>query len=59
MFLSGVSGSAVADASALGKVLIPSMVKEGYDKEFSTALLATAATAGRSSRRASPWWFTG
>ncbi len=46
MFLSGVSGSAVADASALGKVLIPSMVKEGYDKEFSTALLATAATAG-------------
>jgi len=29
MFLSGVSGSAVADASALGKVLIPSMVKEG------------------------------
>ena len=46
MFLSGVSGSAVADASALGKVLIPSMVKEGYDKEFATALLATAATAG-------------
>jgi C4-dicarboxylate transporter DctM subunit len=46
MFLSGVSGSAVADASALGKVLIPSMVKQGYDKEFATALLATAATAG-------------
>jgi C4-dicarboxylate transporter DctM subunit len=46
MFLSGVTGSAVADASALGSVLIPSMVKEGYDKEFSTAILATAATAG-------------
>jgi tripartite ATP-independent transporter DctM subunit len=46
MFLSGVTGSAVADASALGSVMIPSMVKEGYDKEFSTAILATAATAG-------------
>jgi C4-dicarboxylate transporter DctM subunit len=46
MFLSGVTGSAVADASALGSMMIPSMVKEGYDKEFSTAILATAATAG-------------
>src|SRR4030043_2123282 len=46
MFLSGGTGAAGADASALGSVLIPSMVKEGYDKEFSTAILATAATAG-------------
>lgn len=46
MFLSGITGSAVADASALGTILIPSMVKEGYDIEFSTAILATAATAG-------------
>ena len=46
MFLSGVTGSAVADASALGSVMIPSMIKEGYGKEFSTAILATAATAG-------------
>lgn len=46
MFLSGVTGSAVADASALGTVLIPAMKKEGYDIDFSTAILATAATAG-------------
>jgi len=46
MFLSGVTGSAVADASALGSVMIPSMVKEGYDVDFSTAILAAAATAG-------------
>lgn len=46
MFLSGVTGSAVADASALGSVMIPSMVKEGYDVDFSTSILATAATAG-------------
>jgi C4-dicarboxylate transporter DctM subunit len=46
MFMSGVTGSAVADASALGTVLIPSMTKEGYDVDFATAILATAATAG-------------
>ncbi|RPI99850.1 MAG: TRAP transporter large permease [Deltaproteobacteria bacterium] len=46
MFLSGITGSAVADASALGTVLIPSMTKEGYDTDFSAAVVATAATLG-------------
>ena len=46
MFLSGITGSAVADASALGTILIPSMTKEGYDKEFATAVVASAATLG-------------
>ncbi len=46
MFLSGITGSAVADASALGTVLIPAMNKEGYDVDFSTAVVATAATLG-------------
>jgi len=46
MFLSGITGSAVADASALGTVLIPSMTKEGYDLDFSTAVVASAATLG-------------
>ena len=46
MFLSGITGSAVADASALGTVLIPSMVKEGYDADFATAVVATSATLG-------------
>ena len=34
----GISGSAVADTAALGKIFIPSMYKEGYDKAFSTAV---------------------
>lgn len=46
MFLSGITGSAVADASALGTVLIPSMKKQGYDTEFSTAVVASSATLG-------------
>jgi C4-dicarboxylate transporter DctM subunit len=46
MFLSGVSGSAVADASAIGTVLVPGMVEKGYGKGFSAALTAAATTMG-------------
>lgn len=34
----GISGAAVADTAALGKIFIPAMTKEGYDKDFSTAV---------------------
>ncbi|QTL96850.1 TRAP transporter large permease subunit [Iocasia frigidifontis] len=43
---SGMSGSELADASGLGSVLIPSMVDEGYDCEFSTAVTAASSTIG-------------
>ena len=46
MFLAGISGSAVADASAIGGILIPGMTKEGYDVEFSAAVTASASTMG-------------
>jgi len=46
MIFSGVSGSGVADASAIGSVLIPSMEKQGYDTDFSVAVTATASTIG-------------
>jgi C4-dicarboxylate transporter DctM subunit len=46
MFFAGISGSAVADASAIGAIMIPSMEKNGYDKDFSAALTASAATIG-------------
>jgi tripartite ATP-independent transporter DctM subunit len=46
MFLSGISGSAVADASALGSVLIPGMVQKGYGRGFSAAITASAAVMG-------------
>jgi tripartite ATP-independent transporter DctM subunit len=40
----GVSGSAVADASAIGSMLIPWQKKLGYPASFSAATLASAAT---------------
>jgi hypothetical protein len=46
MLFSGISGSAVADASALGKVLIPAMKKQGYGAPFSAALMAAASVCG-------------
>lgn len=39
----GLSGSAVADAAALGAILIPMMVKMGYDKGTSVALVCASA----------------
>jgi tripartite ATP-independent transporter DctM subunit len=45
-FMSGISGSAVADTGALGKVLIPAMVKAGYDRGFAAALTGCANVVG-------------
>jgi len=46
MIMAGVSGSAIADASATGSVLIPAMKKDGYPAEYSAAVVAAAATIG-------------
>jgi tripartite ATP-independent transporter DctM subunit len=46
VFLAGISGSAVADASASGALLIPEMRKEGYSGGFAAALTAGAAVIG-------------
>ena len=43
MFFGGISGSAVADVSALGTFLVPQMVRKGYNKDFSTALTVSTA----------------
>ncbi len=45
-FMSGISGSAVADTGALGKVLIPAMVRSGYDRGFAAALTGCANVVG-------------
>ena len=37
-FFGGISGSASADTASLGSLLIPMMVDEGYDADFSTAV---------------------
>ena len=46
MIFSGVSGSAVGDASAIGSVLIPAMKKSGYPASYVAALNASTATLG-------------
>lgn len=46
MLFGGITGSAVADTSALGSIEIPMMVKSGYDKDFSAAITAGSATVG-------------
>lgn len=46
MLFGSISGSAVATASAIGGFMGPQMEKEGYDKEFSTALNITSSTTG-------------
>src|SRR5262249_43781160 len=43
MFFGGISGSAVADVSALGPLLIPQIVRKGYDLDFAAALSISAA----------------
>jgi tripartite ATP-independent transporter DctM subunit len=46
MLISGVSGSAVADTSAIGSILYPVMKNEGYDPKKAAALFAAATTNG-------------
>ena len=46
MLMAGISGAAAADASALGSMLIPAMVDEGYDVDFAVAVLASGNTIG-------------
>lgn len=46
MIFSGVSGSAVADTSAIGSVLIPAMKKEGYPGAYAAAVTAASSTIG-------------
>jgi tripartite ATP-independent transporter DctM subunit len=46
MFFGGISGSAVADVSSIGTIMIPVMKKKGYDADYSTAVTVTSACQG-------------
>ncbi|WP_404424027.1 TRAP transporter large permease [Thalassospira australica] len=46
VIFAGLSGSAVADTSALGRIFIPSMEKEGYPRDFAAALTAASSVIG-------------
>ena len=46
MLFAGLSGSAVADTSALGSMLIPAMEKNGYSRKFAAAITAASSVIG-------------
>lgn len=46
MLFGGISGSAVADISALGSILIPVMKEKGYDDDFAVNVTVTSSIAG-------------
>jgi tripartite ATP-independent transporter DctM subunit len=46
MLFGGISGSAVADTSALGSVMIPMMRERGYDDDYSVNVTVTSSIAG-------------
>ena len=45
-FFGGISGSAAADTASLGSILIPMMVDQGYDDDFSVAITITSSVEG-------------
>src|SRR2546428_5257742 len=46
MILSGMTGSEIGDAAALGSVLVPAMQRSGYAAHYSATIAAPAATIG-------------
>ena len=46
MFFGGISGSSVADTSAVGSMLIPMMKEKGYDADYAVAVTITGSTQG-------------
>ncbi|AER67451.1 TRAP dicarboxylate transporter, DctM subunit [Thermovirga lienii DSM 17291] len=46
VFFAGLTGAAVSDTAAIGSMLIPAMVEEGYDKDFSAAVTASSSIIG-------------
>lgn len=45
-FFGGISGSAAADTASLGSILIPMMVDQGYEDDFSAAVTITSSVEG-------------
>jgi C4-dicarboxylate transporter DctM subunit len=46
MFFAAISGSGPATVAAVGGIMIPAMVKQGYDKKFATAVVCAAGSIG-------------
>jgi tripartite ATP-independent transporter DctM subunit len=46
MIFGGISGTAIADTTSIGAVMIPGMADDGYDKPFAAAVTAASSTVG-------------
>jgi len=46
MFFAAISGSGVATVAAIGSIMIPAMIRQGYDKKFATAVVCSAGSLG-------------
>ncbi len=46
MFFAGISGSAAADTAAIGAVVIPAMIRQGYPAAFAAAVVAAGGALG-------------
>src|SRR5690606_31581594 len=46
MFFAAISGSGIAATAALGSILIPAMIKKGYDRSYAGALQAISGELG-------------
>jgi tripartite ATP-independent transporter DctM subunit len=46
MFFGGITGSCVADVSAIGSIMIPMMKKKGYENDYSVGITISAAVQG-------------
>jgi len=46
IFFAGITGVGVGEASVMGSIFVPAMQKEGYDKDFSAAVTASASVIG-------------
>ena len=46
MIFAGMTGAGVSDTAAVGSILIPGMVKDGYDPDFTCAVTAISSTVG-------------
>jgi tripartite ATP-independent transporter DctM subunit len=46
LFFAGLTGAAITDTVAIGKILIPAMKKQGYDAAYSAAVTASSSIIG-------------
>lgn len=46
MIFAGVSGSTIAEVAAVGAIMIPAMIKQGYHKEYAAAITGVASELG-------------